>query len=171
MPTSKGFFDGKTLTILGKNLNGYAQADFSGSIEQLIDELRTEYNRPLPAADLLMSDPYDELMRGVRDIKDLGSGSIQGMECDHLAFRAEQVYWQIWITQGQRPYPCRFMISSKVIEREPQYSITFSNWKTGDQVADSGFTFKNPTNARKVDLAELRDSNELPDNFVIEVSE
>ena len=76
-----------------------------GTIDQLVDVLRDKYHRPLPAADLLMSDPYKELMPDVTDAKDLGSGVIHGVECDHLAFRTKEVDWQIWIAQGARPYP------------------------------------------------------------------
>ena len=38
-----------------------------------------------------------ELMPSVIDANDLGSGVIGGVECDHLAFRTEEVDWQIWI--------------------------------------------------------------------------
>ena len=60
-------FDGKTLTLLGKNANLYAQVDAPGTIDQLVDVLRDKYHRPVPAADLLMSDPYKELMPQVND--------------------------------------------------------------------------------------------------------
>jgi len=99
------FFDGKTLTLLGKNLNEYTQLEVPGTIDHLVDELRDTYQRPLPAADLLLSNSYDELMRDVVDVKDLGSGVIGGVECDFLAFRTDEVDWQIWIAQGKRPYP------------------------------------------------------------------
>ena len=56
-----------------------------------VDVLRDKYKRPVPAADLLMADPYKELMPLVVDAKDLGSGVIRGVECDHLAFRTEEV--------------------------------------------------------------------------------
>ena len=105
-------FDGKTLTMLGKNANLYAQVDIPGSIDHLIDELKDKYDRPLPAADLLMTDVYGQLMPDVTDIKDLGSGVIGGIECDHFAFRTKEVDWQIWIAQGDRPYPCRYVIKS-----------------------------------------------------------
>lgn len=39
------------------------------------DVALVRHNRPIPGADLLMSNPYDELVLGVVDIKDLGSGS------------------------------------------------------------------------------------------------
>ena len=116
-------FDGKTLTILGKNMNIYTQVAIPGSIDHLVDELREKYHRPLPAADLLTSNSYDGLMEDVVDVKDLGSGVIGGTECDHLAFRKKDVDWQIWIAQGSRRYPCRYDIATKVVAGSPGYSI------------------------------------------------
>ena len=57
-------FDGKTLTLLGKNTNLYAQVEAPGTIDQLVDVLRDKYHRPVPAADLLMSDPYKPAFAG-----------------------------------------------------------------------------------------------------------
>jgi hypothetical protein len=93
-------FGGKMLGLIGKNGKVYAQLDVPGSVDHLIDELREKYNMLLPAADLLTSNPYDLLMADVVDIKDIGSGVIGGVECDHLAFRSKDVDWQIWIAQG-----------------------------------------------------------------------
>ncbi len=55
-------YDGKALTLLGKNANLYTQVDAPGTVDQLIDTLQEKYNRPLPGADLLMTNSYDELM-------------------------------------------------------------------------------------------------------------
>ncbi|MGB3021323.1 MAG: DUF2092 domain-containing protein [Methyloceanibacter sp.] len=163
-------FDGKTLTVLGKNKNVYTQVEIPGSIDHLVDELKDKYNRPLPAADLLLTNAYDELMANVVDVKDLGSGVIGGIECDHFAFRAKEVDWQIWIAQGDRPYPCRYSIASKLIDGDPQYSVQVRDWKTGDEVAADGFSFEAPAGAKQVDIAELKkmkDMGELPSNFII----
>lgn len=158
-------FDGKTLTLLGKDANLYTQADIPGTLDHLIDELRDKHNRPVPGADLLLSNVYDELMRDVTDVKDLGSGVIGGTECDHLAFRTKAVDWQIWIAQGEHPYPCRYVITTKRVEMGPQYSVQISDWKTGDQVAADDFAFKAPADAKKVDLKDLGDIDELPKKF------
>ena len=40
-------FDGNTLTVLGKDLNIYAQQDVPGTIDHLIDELRSKHGRHL----------------------------------------------------------------------------------------------------------------------------
>ena len=158
-------FDGKTLTLLGKNLNLYTQLEVPGTIDHLVDELKDTYNRPLPAADLLLSNAYDELMRDVVDVKDLGTGVVGGVECDFLAFRTKDVDWQIWIAQGKRPYPCRYVITSKHLSSMPQYTIQIRDWKTGGEVAATDFGFKNPTKAKKVELKDLKGTDALPDHF------
>jgi hypothetical protein len=159
-------FDGKTLTLLGKTANLYGQLEVPGTIDHLIDELRNKYRRPVPGADLLLSNVHDQLMASVVNVKDLGSGVIGGVECDHLAFRTKEVDWQIWIAQGNRPYPCRYVITSTKVAQAPQYSITISDWKTGD-IGSEEFSFKNTTSATKKDLADLPDMDELPRIFAV----
>ena len=158
-------FDGKTLTLLGKNANVYAQIEAPGTIDHLVDELRDKYHRPVPAADLLMSDPYKELMEPVTDVKDLGSGVIRGVECDHLAFRTKEVDWQIWIAQGARPYPCRYVITSKKVTGWPQYTLDITAWKAGTEVASDGFKLEIPADAKKLTADQVPDLNEIPGNF------
>lgn len=165
---SEALFDGKTLTLLGKNVNKYTQVEISGTVDQLIDQLKDKFGLPLPAADLLMTTAYDELMRGVYDSKDLGSGVVNGTECDSLAFRKDDVDFQIWIAVGAEPFPCRLVITSSQVRGEPEYSVQVSNWKSGDSVVLSDFRFKNSTNAEMIDVSELRQLlSDLPENFVV----
>ena len=159
-------FDAKTLILLGKNTNLYTHIDIPGTIDHLIDELRVKHNRPLPAADLLMANVYDELMPEVIDVKDLGSVVIGGIECDHLAFRTKEVDWQIWIAQGDRPYPCRYVITSKLIANGPQYSIQTRDWKTENEFTADDFSFKNPTKAKRIELKDIPEMDDLPKHFV-----
>jgi hypothetical protein len=158
-------YDGNTLTLLGKNLNFYSQVGMTGSISNLVDQLRYEYNRPLPAADLLLPNAYELLMKDVVDVKDLGSGVVGGIECNYFAFRKKNVDWQIWIAQGEKPYPLRYSITSKLISGSPQYTIVTSNWKTGADAVSSGFNFKNSSNAKKIDLKDLKGIGDLPEHF------
>jgi hypothetical protein len=158
-------FDGNTLTLLGKNSNLYTQVEAPGTIDQLVDVLRDKYHRPIPAADLLMSDPYKELMPEVTDVKDLGAGVIHGIECDHLAFRTKEVDWQIWIAQGARPYPCRYVITSKKVTGWPQYTLDTWAWKTGADVASDGFKLQIPASAKKLAPEQVPELNDIPSHF------
>jgi hypothetical protein len=155
-------FDGKTLSVLGKNLNAYAQTETTGSIDQLVAGLRNEYGVAIPGADLLLSGAYDELMKDVLDAKHIGRGVIDGAECDHLAFRNSDVDWQIWIEVGSRPIPRKYVITSKAVTGAPQYTLRIKDWKTDVQVAADAFAFKPPADAKKVDFAALSDIDEVP---------
>ena len=161
-------FDGKTLTIYGKGKNAYVQAEVPGTVDNLIDQLRDRFHRQLPGADLLGSNVYEALMTDVTDVKDLGSGVIDGKECDHLAFRSRETDWQIWIAQGATPYPCRYVITSKGVDQAPEYSMTIRDWKAGGGAGD--FSFKPPAGATKLDakdLEALKETSDLPENYRI----
>jgi hypothetical protein len=151
-------FDGKTLTLLGKNLNKYTQVEIPGTVDHLIDELKDKYGLPLPGADLLLTNSYDQLMEGVYDSKDMGTGIVNGAECDSLAFRKDDVDFQIWVASGPQPYPCKFVITSTAVEGAPEYSVQIRNWKSGDAIASTDFSFKNEANAEKIDLKDIQGS-------------
>lgn len=155
-------YDGKTLSILGRNLNLYAQVPIAGDLDHLIDELRDKYARPLPAADLLKSDSYSQIMTGATGIAYLGAGVILGQMCDHVAMRNDDVDLQIWIAQGDKPYPCRYTITSHAIPGQPQYSVEIWNWKSSPEPGNADFSFTPPAGAQAVEPAKLADTDELP---------
>jgi hypothetical protein len=155
-------FDGKALSVLGKNLNVYAQTDAIGSIDQLVDRLRNQFGMAIPGADLLLSGAYGELMKDVLDAKHIGRGVIDGIECDHLAFRNPDVDWQLWVEVGSRPIPRKYVISSKAVTGAPQYTLRIKEWKTDVQVPADAFAFKPPADAKKVDIGALSGIDEVP---------
>jgi len=159
-------FDGQTFTITGKLAGLYTRIPAEGTIDHLIDTLRDTYGMPLPAADLLVSAPYDILMSDVTDVKDLGSGVISGEECDHLAFRTPDVDWQIWVSQSDTPYPCRYVITTRDVALSPQYSVVVRDWQTPEQPGDDAFAFTPPAGASGISFEEFRAAMpELPENF------
>lgn len=155
-------FDGKNLTVLGKNINAYAQTETAGSIDQLVAGLRNEFGMAIPGADLLLSGAYDELMKDVLDAKHIGRGVIDGVECDHLAFRNNDVDWQLWVEVGDRPIPRKYVITNKAVTGMPQYTLRIKDWKTDMQVAAGAFAFKPAADAKKVDFTALSDIDEVP---------
>jgi hypothetical protein len=155
-------YDGENLGILGKNLDVYSRVPSKGTIDNLIDTLRFDFGLEMPAADLISSSPFDIMMSNVTDVKDLGSGVIGGKECDHLAFRTEDTDWQIWIAQGDAPYPLRFMITSKMMAQAPSYTIDVKDWKTGQAVAADTFAL-NTGDAKEVKIGDLHGLDEVPD--------
>jgi hypothetical protein len=153
-------FDGKLLTISDKDTKHYAQGDAGGTTDHLIDELREEHGVVAPGADLLLTNSFDVMMSDVIEGEVIGKGVIDGVECDHLAFRDVETDWQIWIESGARPIPHKYVITSKGITGAPQYTLRIKEWKS--DVAADAFAFKPEPSATKIALDELSDIDEVP---------
>jgi hypothetical protein len=153
-------FDGKTLTVNNKDGKDYAQIEAAGTAEELIDVLREKHGVVAPGADLLLTNVFNVMMTDVVEAAVIGKGVIDGIECDHLAFRNVETDWQIWIESGAKPIPRKYVITSKGIGEAPQYTLRIKDWKT-DVPADA-FAFKPDPAFKKIALGDLSDIDEVP---------
>jgi hypothetical protein len=148
-------FDGEQLTVHGKRLQVYIQREVSGSIDDAIRYLHAETGLPAPASDLFVADPYAALMTDVTQGVYIGTGYVDGLECDHIAFRADQVDWQLWVRTGDEPLPMKYIITSKWITGAPQYSVRFTDWDLEPSIAPSQFQFVAPEGARQIEALSV----------------
>jgi len=155
-------FDGKTASIVDRSTNGYVQFDAPGTVDQLVDKLRNEYSMALPGADLLDSNAFQALSADVLHGAHIGQGVVGGVECDQLAFRNEDTDWQIWVQVGDKPIPCKFVITSKTEAGAPQYTLVVREWNTDAQPAADAFAFTPAAGAKKLDQAALGAFDEVP---------
>lgn len=150
--------DGSKLTIYAPNLNVYAQRDVPGTMDELIDGLQ-EVGLVFPGGDLLLSDVHAALGSGVIEAKHIGLGVINGVECEHLAFRNTEFDWQLWVRSGDKPIPCKYVISSKNVTGAPQYTLTINDWS---ESTDDTFAFQPPAGATQVEVKALPHLDEIP---------
>ena len=157
-------YDGKTVSVYGNNAKAYAQVDLTGTVDQLVDLIQAKSGAAMPGTDLLLTNAYDELMSNVVLAQHIGQGVVDGVECEHLAFRGVDTDWQIWIENGAQPVPRKYVITSKTMAGAPQYTLRIKDWKT-DAVADADtFVFKPPSGVTKVDLDSgvMAEFDEIP---------
>lgn len=154
-------FDGEKIFLYGKALNVYAEIASPGpAIEDATEEFRISTGIDAPGADLLASDPYSLLIEGAVDGIVVGTAFVNGVECDHLAFRTDTVDWQIWVSKGPKPVPMKYVITTKWLTGAPQYSVRLSNWKN-DGVDPAQFKFVPPATAKKVEQVYADVTGEL----------
>ena len=138
------------------------RSDFQGTVDQLVDKIRSDFHVHAPGADLLLTHSFDELTSDVIDAKHIGRGVIDGIECEHLAFRGSETDWQIWIEVGPNPIPRKYVITSKAVTSGPQYTLRIKDWKTNVQLAADAFTLKPSADAKKTDFSKLSGIDEVP---------
>ena len=155
-------YDGKTTSVYGRHVNGYAQFEAPGSVDDLIQALREGHGIALPGADLLLTNAYAVLAEDIQEAKHIGRGVIDGVECEHLAFRNFDTDWQLWVAVGSKPVPRKMVVTSKTINSAPQYTLQVKEWKTGVTPPEDAFRFSPPAGAEKLSPDALIEFDELP---------
>jgi len=145
-------YDGQSLTLHNPQANAYAQVAAPDTLEGMLDFARGTLDIAAPAGDIIYQNAYDILMDGVTDSFVVGKAVIEGVLCDHLAFRAPHVDWQIWIQEGEQPLPRRLVITTRDVVNAPQFAVTMTNWNLQPTFDAQTFEFTPPADATKVDF-------------------
>ena len=140
-------FDGKLLTVNNKDDKDYAQIETTGTAEELIDVLREKHGVVAPGADLLLTNVFNVMMADVVEAAVIGKGVIDGVECDHLAFRNMETDWQIWIERVRSRSHENTSSPARASREAPQYTLRIKDWKT--EVAADAFAFKPDPHSRR----------------------
>jgi hypothetical protein len=147
------FYDGQSFTLWAKRANYYATVPAPPTIAALIDRLDDKYDLQLPLVDLFRwgSDRSDTA--SITAATDAGASEVDGVTCQHYAFRQEGVDWQIWIQLGQHPLPRRLVITTTTDDARPQYGSVM-HWNLAPSYDDAAFTFDPPKDTQKIVFAE-----------------
>lgn len=148
-------YDGESLTLHQVDAGFYATVPAPGTIEGMLDYARVYLDIVAPAGDLLYEDAFDILMAGVHTGFSVGTSEVAGVACDHLAFSAPGTDFQIWIQQGDRPLPRKFVITSRDVVNAPQFSVVIDNWDQTPELSDELFHFEPPEDAAVIDFMML----------------
>jgi hypothetical protein len=152
--------DGSALTLYGKNANAFFQLPAT-TIEQAVDALRNDVGFDAPGADLLAEKPLQHAETDTASGTHVGMAFLNGVEVHHLAFRGKEVDWQLWVTDGEKPLPLKYVITSKWVAASPEYSIEFKNWNTAPSLEDSAFVFTPPKDAKRLDALTADATGEI----------
>jgi hypothetical protein len=154
-------FDGRFLSLHSKTRNVYVQREILGNIDDALRTMRSEIGIDVSAGDFFYADPYSGLLTGVVSGAYLGWGHVNGVQCHHLAFRADQVDWQLWVQTGDTPLPMKYVITSKWVTGAPQYTARFRNWNTKPEIDASQFEFTAPKGAKKIDSIPVNEAGQI----------
>ena len=154
--TREVWYSGDTLTLFMPDKNYYGVLKTPDSIDGTMDFLMDNYDFSLPLADVISSDPYKSVMETTTTGFVVGDSVVRGVECTHLAFTAEYVDWQIWISNDDPALPYKLVINYKEIDSVPQYQAIFSNWNLTPELSGSSFKPELPKDAVKIDFINFK---------------
>jgi hypothetical protein len=149
-------YDGEDLTLCNHVEKFYGTAHTGGSLDEAMDTASEKFGITLPLEDFIRSNPHQDFLAKVTSGTDIGPATVLGTPCEHLAFRQENIDWQVWVEAGAKPVPRKFVITYKDEPDSPQYTAIFSNWDFTTPLPDFVFKFEPPPDAAKIKVREIK---------------
>jgi hypothetical protein len=149
------FYDGKTLTLYNPRENLYATTAAPATLDETLDFAREKLDILAPAAELLYKNAAEKMLKEASAGFVVGQSIVAGVKCSHLAFRGAEVDWQIWIEDGDKPLPRKFMITTKQVSGAPQFTVLIRSWDVATKLSNQEFTFTPPKGAKKIEFLKL----------------
>lgn len=149
------YYDGESLTLQNPDSGVFATVDAPPTLEAMLDFARESLDIVAPAGDLLYSNAAEILLEGVHTAFGVGPAEVGGVLCDHLAFRSDQMDWQIWIEQGAQPLPRKLVLTSPDVLNAPQFTVLIREWNLQPELSDELFRFTAPDDAMPIEFITL----------------
>lgn len=158
------FFDGQSILIDMPNEDAYMQVEKPGTLYSALDYLVEDLGAPAPLEDFLSENFATDALRSIKSGYYVEHVKLDDQVCEQLAFRSDEIDFQIWIREGEEPLPCRLVITYKQAEGQPQFTAQFSRWDLSPEVDDEMFSFTPPESAERLQIqalaGEIRDQLE-----------
>jgi hypothetical protein len=145
-------FDGQALTLFNPADKTFATVAAPPTIEGMLDFAQKSLTCRRACGRLIYTNAYDILMQDVVQGFIVGKAVIEGVRCDHLAFRNPFVDMQIWIQEGPQPLPRKMVLTSRDVFNAPQFSVTITQWDLQPRFDAQTFVFTPPAGAKQIDF-------------------
>ena len=154
------YYDGKSLSLHSPVENYFATMAAPATVEEMLDFARESLDIVAPAGDLVYSNSYELLMEDVISGFVVGKSTISGVRCTHLAFRNNDVDWQIWIQDGEQPIPRKMVITTTDVLDAPQFTVEMSQWDFAPNVDNKNFVFSPSDDMHQIEFISISDTKE-----------
>jgi hypothetical protein len=148
-------YDGAKLSIHEAGGDFFAAIDVPDNIDDFLHFARDGLGIVPPAGDIIFSNAFELLTAGVISGFVVGETEIGGIRCYHLAFTTPVVDWQVWVAQGDKPLPVKYVLTTRDDPAQPQFVTTISAWNTEPNIAAGTFEFDPPDGAMEIDFVRV----------------
>jgi hypothetical protein len=149
------FYDGRTLTLYNPSKKVYGTKPAPETVEKMIDFARETVGILLPAADLLYRNAFPLLMQDVTLAVLVGKPVVKGVKYDHLLFSRPGADFQVWVAEGERPCPARYIVTETGTPALLSITTVLKDWNLSPAVSDARFKFTPPQGAQAIPFIPL----------------
>ncbi|MGD0231831.1 MAG: DUF2092 domain-containing protein [Syntrophorhabdales bacterium] len=152
IPNFEFYYNGTSVAAYASKTNVYSLAGAPGTIDAMLKFVEEKTEIHFPSADVMFSDPYAMMTEGLTSAFIVGPATVDGFPCQHLAFMAPGINWEIWIDTGKSPLPRRLVVTYTDVQNYPRFLVEFSDWNLKPRLTPALFAFKKPPNAKQIEF-------------------
>jgi len=145
-------YDGEVLTMHEGGSDFFATVTAPDNLDDLLVFARDELDLVPPTGDMIFTNAFELLTASVTSGFVVGTTVIDGVSCYHLAFTTPVVDWQVWIAEGDKPLPYRYVLTTRDDPAQPQFVTVISNWNTTPKIDAETFAFEASETAIEIDF-------------------
>lgn len=113
------------------------------------------YAVDLPLADLFYWGTERDGTAAIQTAMRVGAANIEGFACDHYAFGQKDVDFELWVEQGGRMVPRKYVIRTTSEKSRPQHTMVL-NGDLSPRFDEQTFAFVPPANAHQIEFEGAR---------------
>jgi len=148
-------YDGSSVTAAAPREQVYSTTKAPDTIDEMLTGLRKEIGIHFHIAPLLFSNSYEHLTRNLQSAVIIGPSFVNGVPCDHLAFRSPGVNWELWIASGKNALPYRLAATFTDKPNLPRKFIDLSGWNLHPWLRGSLFSLKHPKTFQEIPFTAI----------------
>jgi hypothetical protein len=149
------YFDGSKAILFNPERKLYVSHSAPSTIDGMLQALEKQ-GVSFPMSDLLQSDPYDSLVKGLQSAYVIGRVNINKKTFIHLVFTDASSDWQLWVEPGDKPLPRGMEVIYKSESGSPRVTMDFTDWNLNAQPEPSTFEFVKPADAHEIQFLPLK---------------
>jgi hypothetical protein len=144
------YYDGTVAAAFAPGTGTWSVTKAPPTIDAMLPALERETGIRMVTAGLLADNPFKAMSADVSGGIFVGTVSINGVACDHLAFRADGADWEIWIESGKRALPVRLAVTYTERPNRPRVLVEFFDWNLHPGLRPGDFIFRPPSGSREI---------------------
>lgn len=152
-PASEFYYDGKTMVAYSPAENFVAVADAPPTVDGMLGTAFHSAAIYFPFDDMLVTDPYKDIARGLRVAFYVGQSTIVGgTTTDIVAYESGGVFIQVWIgTEDKLPRMLRAIYADD--PTQSRHGLILTDWKLNLAVPDGSFSTAKASSATHIPFA------------------
>jgi len=151
------FYNHKQFTLYTPRANFYSTVDAPATIPATLAAMENKFGVKLPLSDIFLWGTEAAPTDAIEAAFLVGTGRVNGRDCQHYAFRQAEVDWQLCIADGDAPLPLKLVITTTAIDIQPEYIATMT-WDLKPDIEADSFTFVPPAGAAPITFQPVADA-------------